>query len=419
MHGKNESERMKTITYTNARLLDLDAGGLTEPTSLTLRDGRIAGRGIPAPEGSEVVDLGGLTLMPGLIDCHFHVVAWELDLWSNIIAPDSLAALRAARVMEELLDRGFTTVRDLGGADFGLVRAVEEGLIDGPDLVICGKALSMTGGHTDLRARTDIRPDAMGDRLANMGAIVDGVDEVRRFCRTQLKQGARFIKVMANGGVASPNDPIDGLQYSDDELRAMVEEARNANTYVSAHVYSDASIRRCVELGITSLEHCNLISPETARMAADAGCIATPTLAAYEGLQLEGKAFGFGDAEFAKIAVVRDGGQKSLGYMRDAGLPMAYGTDLLGQLRKYGGMEFELLAKVLTPVEILRGMYEAGARLCRMEDRIGTLADGALGHLIAVRGNPLEDITLLGEPEANIALVIKNGEIRRDRRTAA
>ncbi len=419
MHGKNESERMKTITYTNARLLDLDAGGLTEPTSLTLRDGRIAGRGIPAPEGSEVVDLGGLTLMPGLIDCHFHVVAWELDLWSNIIAPDSLAALRAARVMEELLDRGFTTVRDLGGADFGLVRAVEEGLIDGPDLVICGKALSMTGGHTDLRARTDIRPDAMGDRLANMGAIVDGVDEVRRFCRTQLKQGARFIKVMANGGVASPNDPIDGLQYSDDELRAMVEEARNANTYVSAHVYSDASIRRCVKLGITSLEHCNLISPETARMAADAGCIATPTLAAYEGLQLEGKAFGFGDAEFAKIAVVRDGGQKSLGYMRDAGLPMAYGTDLLGQLRKYGGMEFELLAKVLTPVEILRGMYEAGARLCRMEDRIGTLADGALGHLIAVRGNPLEDITLLGEPEANIALVIKNGEIRRDRRTAA
>jgi len=410
---------MTTITYTNARLLDLDAGGLTEPTSLTLRDGRIAGRGGPVPEGGRTVDLGGLTLMPGLIDCHFHVVAWQLDLWANVIAPDSLAALRAAKVMEELLDRGFTTVRDLGGADLGLVRGVEEGLIDGPDLVICGKALSMTGGHTDLRARTDIRPDAMGDRLANMGAIVDGVDEVRRHCRTQLKQGARFIKVMANGGVASPNDPIDGLQYSDDELRAMVEEARNANTYVSAHVYSDAAIRRCVELGITSLEHCNLISPETARLAAEAGCIATPTLVAYEGLHLEGRAFGFGEAEFAKIAVVREGGQKSLGYMRDAGLPMAFGTDLLGQLRKYGGMEFEILARVLSPVEILRGMYEAGARLCRMEGEIGTLAEGARGHLIAVRGNPLQDIALLGDPEANIPLVIKDGEIRRDRRAAA
>ncbi|MFE3839125.1 amidohydrolase family protein [Pseudogemmobacter sonorensis] len=408
---------MTTITYSNARLLDLDAGALTARTSLTLVNGRIAAQG--APEGGEIVDLDGLTLMPGLIDCHFHVVAWQLDLWSNVIAPDSLAALRAATVMEELLGKGFTTVRDLGGADFGLVRGVEEGLIDGPDLIICGKALSMTGGHTDLRPRTDIRPDAMGERLGNMGAIVDGVDEVRRFCRTQIKQGARFIKVMANGGVSSPNDPIDGLQYSDDELRAMVEEAGNANTYVSAHVYSDASIRRCVKLGITSLEHCNLISPETAKLAAEAGCIAIPTLAAYEGLALEGKTFGFGDAEYAKIETVRTGGQNSLKYMRDAGLPMAFGTDLLGQLRKYGGLEFGLLAKVLSPVEILRDMYRAGARLCRMEGEIGTLKPGARGHLIAVRGNPLEDISILGDAAANIPLVIKDGKIRRDRRAAA
>jgi imidazolonepropionase-like amidohydrolase len=409
---------MPTTTYVNARLLDLDGGRLSAPSSLTVQDGRIAGTGQPAPEGAEVIDLKGMTLMPGLIDCHFHVVAWSLDLWSNIIAPDSLAALRAARVMEELLDDGFTTIRDLGGADFGLVRGVEEGFIDGPDLVICGKALSMTGGHTDLRPRTDIRPDAMGDRLANMGSIVDGVDAVRRFCRIQIKQGARFIKCMANGGVASPNDPIDGLQYSDDELRAMVEEATNANAYVSAHVYSDASIRRCVKLGITSLEHCNLISLDTAKMAADAGCIAIPTLAAYEGLKLEGKAFGFGDAEYAKLDVVRDGGRRSLEYMREAGVPMAFGTDLLGQLRKYGGLEFGLLAQVLTPAEILKGMYEAGAKLCRMQGEIGTIAPGARAHLIAVEGDPLADIELLGRPKETIRLVIKNGVIRRDRRAA-
>jgi imidazolonepropionase-like amidohydrolase len=409
---------MATKTYVNARLLDPAAGRTSAPSSLTERDGYIIETGKPAPEGAEVIDLQGLTLMPGLIDCHFHVVAWQLDLWQNIVAPDSLTALRAAKVMSGLLDQGFTTVRDLGGADLGLVRGVEEGLIDGPELVICGKALSMTGGHTDLRARTDIRPDAMGERLGNMGAIVDGVDDVRRFCRTQLKQGARFIKVMANGGVSSPNDPIDGLQYSDDELRAMVEEARNANTYVSAHVYSDASIRRCVDLGIKSLEHCNLISADTAKRAADAGCIATPTLVAYEGLHREGKAFGFGDAEYAKIAVVRDGGLKSLEYMREAGLPMAYGTDLLGQLRKYGGLNFGLLAQVLTPQEILRGMYEAGARLCRMEGQIGTLAAGARANLIAVEGDPLADITLLGRPEESIRLVTTNGTIRRDRRAA-
>lgn len=409
---------MTTTAFINARLPDLHRGALTAPTTLVVRDGRIAGQGTPAPEGAEVVDLGGLALLPGLIDCHFHVVAHGLDLWGNVIAPDSLAALRAARVMEWLLSRGFTTVRDLGGADIGLVRGVEEGLIEGPDLVICGKGLSMTGGHTDLRQRSDIRPDAMGWRLGNMGVLVDGVDEVRRTCRKLIKEGARFIKVMANGGVASPNDPIDGLQYSDDEIRAMVEEAGNANTYVSAHVYSDASIRRCVRLGVKSLEHCNLITPETARMAAEAGCVAVPTLVAYEGLKREGAALGLGEAEQAKIDVVRDGGRNSLAVMRDAGLPMAFGTDLLGQLRKYGGLEFDLLAEVLTPTEILRGMYEAGARLCRREGEIGTLAAGARADLVAVEGDPFADITLLGRPEESLRLVVRAGRIVRDNRSA-
>ena len=408
---------MRATTFTNARLPDLGAGALTAPTSLTIIDGRIAGQGLAAPEGTEVVDLRGLTLMPGLIDCHFHVVAWTLDLWSNTIAPDSLAALRAASVMETLLSQGFTTVRDLGGADFGLVRGVEEGLIAGPDLVICGKGLSMTGGHTDLRQRTDVRPDTLGWRVGNMGVLVDGVDDVRRACRKLLKEGARFIKVMANGGVASPNDPIDGLQYSDDEIRAMVEEAGNANTYVSAHVYSDASIRRCVQLGVKSLEHCNLISPETAVMAAEAGCVAIPTLAAYEGLKLDGAALGFGAAEMAKLDVVRDGGRRSLTNMRDAGLPMAFGTDLLGQLRKYGGLEFGLLAEVLTPAEILGGMWEAGARLCRMQGQIGTLDKGARAHLVAFDADPFADITALGRPDETLRLVIKDGDIKLDRRT--
>ena len=398
----------RPLALINARLPDLDRGTLSPPTTVVVQDGRIASRDQVA-EGDETVDLGGLTLMPGFIDCHFHVVAWSLDLWANAIAPDSLAALRAGRVMEELLQRGFTTVRDLGGADIGLVRGVDEGLIAGPDLVICGKGLSMTGGHTDLRQRTDIRPDAMGWRLGNMGVLVDGVDDVRRACRKMIKEGARFIKVMANGGVSSPNDPIDGLQYSDAEILAMVEEAGNAGTYVSAHVYSDASIRRCVRLGVKSLEHCNLISAETARMAADAGCIAVPTLAAYEGLKLEGAKLGLGEAEQAKIDVVRDGGLASLGYMRDAGLPMAFGTDLLGQLRSYGGMEFELLGKVLTPSEILGGMWEAGARLCRMEGEIGSMMPGARANLVAVDIDPFSDISGLGKPTEHLRRVWKDG----------
>lgn len=403
------------LTLTNARMVDLERGVLTGPKSVSVHDGRIVAAGNDQP-GGEVIDLGGATLMPGFIDCHFHVVAWSLDLWANTIAPDSLAALRAARVMEGLLADGFTTVRDLGGADFGLVRGVNEGLIKGPDLVICGKGLSMTGGHTDLRQRTDSRPDTMGWRVGNMGVLVDGVDDIRRACRKLIKEGARFIKVMANGGVSSPNDPIDGLQYSDDEIRAMVEEAGNANTYVSAHVYSDASIRRCVKLGVKSLEHCNLIGAETAAMAAEAGCIAIPTLAAYEGLKIEGKQLGLGEAEQAKLDVVRDGGRNSLGIMRDAGLPMAFGTDLLGQLRKFGGLEFELLAQVLTPAEILRGMWETGAKLCRMEGEIGTMAVGARANLVAFDVDPFADIAALGRPADHLRLVVKDGRITHDRR---
>jgi imidazolonepropionase-like amidohydrolase len=404
---------MTDTAFINARLIDLKSEALSEPTTVIVQGGRISSIGATPTSGTKTVDLGGATLMPGLIDCHFHVVAHSLDLWANAIAPDSLAALRAAKVMRKLLDDGFTTVRDLGGADIGLVRGVEEGLIDGPDLVICGKGLSMTGGHTDLRQRTDVRPDALGWRVGNMGIIVDGVDEVRRACRKMLKEGARFIKVMANGGVASPNDPIDSIQYSDDEIRAMVEEAGNAGTYVSAHVYHDDAIRRCVKLGVRSLEHCNLISSETAAMAAQAGCVAIPTLAAYEGLKLEGAALGLGPAEQAKVDIVRDKGIDSLRIMRDAGLPMAFGTDLLGQLRKYGGLEFELLAKVLTPAEILASVTVVGAKLCRLEGEVGIVAKGARANLIVVDGDPFDDITLLGKPDTNLKSVIKDGAIVR------
>jgi imidazolonepropionase-like amidohydrolase len=404
---------MTERAFLNARLLDLEGERLTPPTTVTIRDGRIAAIGEEPSAGGIWHDLAGRVLMPGMIESHFHVVAHSLDLWANALAPDSLSALRAARAMEQLVTEGFTTVRDLGGADIGFVRAVDEGLIDGPDLVICGKGLSMTGGHCDIRVRTDTRPNTMEWRVGSMGILVDGVDEVRRAARRMLKEGARFIKIMANGGVASPNDPIDSLQYSDDEIRAIVEEAGNAGTYVSAHTYSDASIRRCAKLGVMSLEHCNLIGEETAAIAAELGCVAVPTLAAYEGLKLDGAALGLGVAEQAKIDVVRDGGLRSLAIMRDAGLPMAYGTDLIGPLRKYSVMEFALLAKVLRPAEILRSVTEIGARLCRMEGEVGVVAPGARANLLVVDGDPMADVTVLGRPSDSLVAVIKDGRIVR------
>ncbi|PZQ48142.1 MAG: peptidase M38 [Rhodovulum sulfidophilum] len=410
---------MTEFALLNARLLDLDGECLTPPTTVLVRGARIAAVGAPAPEDMPAHDLAGKTLMPGMIESHFHVVAHSLDLWANALAPDSLSALRAARAMEQLVTEGFTTVRDLGGADIGLVRAVDEGLIDGPDLVICGKGLSMTGGHCDIRARTDARPNTLEWRVGSMGILVDGVDEARRASRKMLKEGARFIKIMANGGVASPNDPIDSLQYSDDEIRAIVEEAGNAGTYVSAHTYSDASIRRCARLGVKSLEHCNLIGEETAAIAAELGCVAVPTLAAYEGLKRDGAALGLGVAEQAKIDVVRDGGLRSLAVMRDAGLPMAYGTDLIGPLRKYSVLEFELLARVLRPAEILRSLTVIGAGLCRMEGEVGVVAPGARANLIVVDGDPMTDVTVLGRYAESLIAVLRDGRVARGALPAA
>ncbi|HEY4203157.1 MAG TPA: amidohydrolase family protein [Devosiaceae bacterium] len=407
---------MSTTLFTGGKVLDPEAGSSRQGLDVLVEGDRIKAlaQGIAAPAGARVVELCGKTLMPGLIDCHVHVVAETLNLWANIIAPTSLAALRSARVMEEALQRGFTTMRDLGGADVGLVYGVEQGLIDGSRLVICGKGLTTTGGHADLRQRTDDRPGMMSDRLGSMGYVVDGVDACRAAAREMIKGGAKFIKIMANGGVSSPNDPIESIQFSKDEIRAIVEEAENAGIYVSAHLYTDAAIRRCVELGVHSLEHCNLITAETARMAADKGCIAVPTLVAYEALHLEGKRFGFGETEFAKIDVVRQGGFKSLQIMRDAGLKMAFGSDLLGELRSYHCMEFDLLAKVLTPAEIIRSATTVGAELCRMTGELGTLAAGALADLIVVDGDPLDDLSLLTADGKHMSAIMRDGVFYKD-----
>ncbi|NGP16455.1 metal-dependent hydrolase family protein [Devosia aurantiaca] len=402
--------------FTGGRVLDAEQGTLADGLDVLVTGDRIVavGENIAAPSDAVTIDVGGRTIMPGLIDCHVHVVAETLDLWGNMTAPASLAALRSARVISEALLRGFTTLRDLGGADYGLVRAVNEGVITGPRIVICGKGLTTTGGHADLRSRTDDRPGIFSDRLGSMGLIVDGVDNVRAACRTMIKEGANFIKVMANGGVSSPNDPIHSIQYSREEILAMVEEAENAGLYVAAHVYTDKAIRRCVELGVHSLEHCNLIEPETARLAAEKGCIAVPTLVAYDALALEGEALGLGAAEFAKIEVVRSGGLRSLEIMRDAGLPMAFGSDLLGQLRKYHCMEFELLAKVLTNAEIIRSATTIGARLCRLEGEAGVVAAGASADLLVVDGDPLEDISVLQGDGAHMPVIMTRGQFAKN-----
>jgi imidazolonepropionase-like amidohydrolase len=358
-------------------------------------------------EAATRIDLGGRVLLPGLIDAHVHVVAAMANLAANAMQPSSLAAFRAADVMRGMLMRGFTTVRDLAGADRGLADAQALGLITGSRLVICGKALSQTGGHSDGRARADDRAPMEG-RVGTMGRLVDGVDAVRRAAREELRAGADFIKVMANGGVASPTDPIHMLQFSRAELKAAVEEAENSGTYVAAHLYTDAAIRRAVECGVRSLEHCNLIQAETAKLAVEHGCFAVPTLITYEKLATEGARWGLGPDSVAKIETVRRGGLESLAIMREAGLPMAYGSDLLGEMHVYQSEEFALRARVLPGIEVLRSATTIAAKVCGLEGRAGIIEPGADADLIVVETNPLEDWGVL-EGQGNRMPAIMQG----------
>lgn len=353
--------------------------------------------------------------MPGLIDCHVHVVASEANLGRNALLPDSLVAAHASAIMRDMLMRGFTTVRDVGGADVGLQQAVELGLFEGPRLVICGKALSQTGGHCDFRGRYDVRDRHAFDRkLGSLGRICDGVSEVRLAAREEIKAGAQFIKIMANGGVASPTDPIAFMGFSREELTAIVEEARNAQTYVAAHLYTDEAIRRGVECGIHSVEHANLITAETARLMAAKGAVACPTLVTYEALKNEGAEYGLPETSVAKIDDVRLAGLRSLEILKAAGVTMVYGSDLLGAMHRHQSEEFVIRGRVLPARDVIRSATIDAAKLCGMEGKIGCIAPGAYADLIVVDGNPLDDLALLTGQGRSMPAIMKEGRFVKD-----
>ncbi len=402
---------MASTLFTNARIVDGTAPEAGAPVSVLVEGGTIreVGKAISSAK-AKVVDLKGKTLMPGLIDAHVHVVAGVADLGRNAQLPDSLVTARSFVIMREMLMRGFTTVRDVGGADFGLKQATEEGHFPTPRLVISGKALSQTGGHADFRGRYDDAATPLTrHRLGALGRICDGLDQVRRAAREEMKGGADFIKIMANGGCASPTDPIHFLGFSVSELEAVVEEARMAGTYVSAHVYTDEAIRRCVEAGVHSLEHCNLIEAETAKLAASRGAVAVPTLVTYDKLVIDGPKLGFPPDSVAKVDVVRSAGMNSLAVMKKAGLAMAYGSDLLGEMHKYQSEEFVIRGRALPAHEVIGSATHVAAKLLRLEGKIGTIAPGAHADLIVVDGDPLKDLSLLTRQGKHIPLIMKGG----------
>lgn len=413
---------MSDFILTNARLLDAAAGTLHPGTSIVIRQDVIAEIGTDRPDigTARIIDLGGRVVMPGLIDCHVHVTAVRLDLAPTRQLPLSLVTAGASKIMRAMLMRGFTTVRDAGGADRGLKLAVEQGLFVGPRLFISGRAISQTGGHGDFRPQIDQPDPAAYDHWQNgIGRIADGVPEVRRAARDEIRLGADHIKIMASGGVASAADPIDFLQYSVEELEAFVDEARRAQTYVMAHTYTAEAVARCVEAGVRSIEHGNLIDEQTAALMAEHEAFLVPTLVTYEALALEGRQLGFSEIGLAKLQKVLEVGTTSLGIAKAAGVKMAYGTDLLGDLHRCQSDEFAIRGRVLSAAEIIRSATVVGAELLQMAGRLGVIAPGAFADLLVLDANPLDDLGLLGGQGEGILAIMKGGVFVKDEIGAA
>jgi imidazolonepropionase-like amidohydrolase len=403
---------MAVIIFANCAVLDGTNRERREDCHVLVEGDRIrevSDRPIKS-DAAETIDLAGRTLMPGLIDAHVHVLAVDAALARLADRPVTLLTLQGARVLEGMLMRGFTTIRDAAGADGGLAEAVEEGLVRGPRIFPSGMALSQTGGHGDVRPRTQPVDTCACCVWGLTGSrIADGVAECRRAARDELRKGATQIKIMSSGGVASPYDPIWNLQYSEEEVRAIVEEAQAWRTYVMAHAYTPEAIRRSIDFGVRSIEHANLIDRATAEHVAGADAFVVPTLATYDALHRHGRELGFPEVSLAKLAEVREAGLGSLEILQRVGVKIGYGTDLLGPMHRYQSREFVIRAEAMAPFDIIRSATIVNAELLNRAREIGVVAPGARADLIAVDGNPLADISLLDGQGEHITHIMKDG----------
>jgi len=365
---------------------------------------------------ARVIDGGKRTLMPGLIDSHVHVFLTEVNIHHLEAIPLTLLTAKSAELMRGMIDRGFTTVRDTGGADWGIKTAVESGLIPGPRLFISAKAIGPTGGHSDSRRRTDYQPASCGccNGMVYVMAVADGADDVRRCVREQMRQGADQIKIMCSGGVASPYDPLDSLQFSEAEIAAATDEARNFGRYVLAHAYTPEAITRAMNNGVRTIEHGNLIDDKSARLIKSKGGYMVANLVTYFSMKERAAQFGMTAEMLAKNDIVLDGALRSLEICKRAGVKVGYGTDLLGALQVDQSLEFIHRAKVLKPIEIIRQATLVGAEIVQQEGKLGVIKPGAHADMIAIDGNPLKKLDLFLGQGKHMPMIMKAGKFHKN-----
>jgi imidazolonepropionase-like amidohydrolase len=355
--------------------------------------------------------------MPGLIDAHIHAYASDVNLQKVDLAGDPYRTAHAARMLGFALDCGFTTVRDIGGGDYSLWRAIEDGLIRAPRFFYAGKIISMTGGHGDLRSMgvsTHTHGYCSCGDFNTLAVVADGTDECIKATREQLRGGAHCIKIMGSGGVSSPTDPIWMNQFREDEIRAIVNETSERRTYTSAHCHPTAAIRRCVDFGVRVIEHGTLIDDETAHHVASSGAFIVPTMAIIFALVEQGQKLGFPPQSQEKVKQAFEKALTGLASMRAAGVKIGFGTDLLGETYTWQPREFTIRKEIFSPLEILRQATSMNAELMQYGDKLGCVKPGAYADLIVVDGDPLKNIELLSDCGRHLPLIMRAGELVRN-----
>lgn len=403
---------MTSYLFHGGRFLDPRRDTLADGVQVLVEGGlvkEVSDRPIAAP-GATRVDLRGRTLMPGLIDAHIHILLPEVNVHLLDGMPLTLLAAKGSSSARAMLRRGFTTVRDTGGADHGMKSAMKSGLFEGPRLFIAGMAISQTGGHGDFRKRTQSGYEcACCSGLTYTARVADGVPEMLRAVRDELRKGADHIKIMVSGGVASQADPLESLQYRMDEIEAAVEEATRWGSYVCAHAYAAEAIRRAVTAGARTIEHGNLIDEPVARLMAERKAYIVPTLVTYDALKRRGADYGLSAYSLQKNEIVLQAGLRSLEIARAAGVKIGFGSDLLGPLQNDHGREFLIRSEVMTPQEIVRSATLVNAEIVRHAGKLGEITAGAFADLLVVDGDPYRDLGVFQDEGAHIPAIMKGG----------
>jgi imidazolonepropionase-like amidohydrolase len=414
--------------FQNVRIFDGKSGQLSGPSYVLVRGNsieRIASTPINTDRIADavVIDGGGRTLMPGLIDMHWHAMLVRPSPATAIAADAGYTNLVAGAEATDTLLRGFTTVRDLGGPAFGLKRAIDEGIVVGPRIFPSGAVITVTGGHGDFRQLFEL-PRVPGEpptRIEALGAsmIADSPDEVRVRVREQLMLGASQIKLTAGGGVASPHSPLDILTFTEPELRAAVEAAEDRGTYVAAHAYTPAQIQRAIGAGVKCIEHGHLMDDSTAKLMAERGI----WLSIQPFPDEMADAFPRGSEEWKKAQEVFAGTDTAYRLAKKYRIKTAFGTDIVFSqaLAQRQGALLATLTRWYTPAEALVMATRTNAELLAMSGKrnpypgkLGVIEEGALADLLLVDGNPLENIELIANPAKNFVLIMKDGAIYKN-----